>query len=335
MMIPPKLKAGDGVRIIAPSCTLASLAWMTDAYLDRAKQFFLDRGMTVSEGEYVREKDDFDSTSIEHRISDLHDAFLDPSVQLIATIRGGWNCNQLLRYLDYDLIRKHPKILCGFSDITALGNAIFAKTGLVTYSGPNLCHFSFGPQLQYSFDSYKRCLMQEIPFDIHPSKEWTDDRFTSEHELLVFEPNEGYWTLQEGEARGTLIGGNLCTLILLQGTEYMPSLKESILFLEDDYETHPRTFDRQLQSIIHQPDFGGVKGIVFGRFQKYAANKDMQPMDRILLTQIVASKQELKKMPIIANVDFGHTHPIITFPIGGKVRMIATHEKSTITIEEH
>ncbi len=115
----------------------------------------------------------------------------------------------------------------------------------------------------------------------------------------------------------------------------MPSLKDTILFLEDDYETHPRTFDRQLQSIIHQPGFSGVKGILIGRFEKNAANKNMTPVTREIITEIIATKKELKNLPVIANVDFGHTQPMITFPIGGTVRMKASNKGAEIVITKH
>lgn len=331
---PPRLRPGDTVRIIAPSCTLTSIEWMNDELLARAKKFFIDLGMTVSEGKHIRERNAFDSTSIEHRIEDLHDAFRDPSVKLISTIRGGWSSNQLLRSIDYDLIRKHPKILCGFSDITALSNAIYAKTGLVGYSGPNFTHFAFGPQIRYSLDAFVRCVTTTEPIDVLPSAQWTRDRFSLDHQELHFERSDGWWILQEGEVSGTIIGANLCTFNLLHGTEYMPSLEGSILFLEDDYETHSKTFDRDLQSILHQPGFSGVRGIVIGRFESHAANAAMQPITRELLTEIVRSKRELRGLPVIANVDFGHTHPMITFPIGGRVEVKAG-EESRIRIVAH
>lgn len=121
--------------------------------------------------------------------------------------------------------------------------------------------------------------------------------------------------INEGEAEGIILGGNQSTFNLLQGTEYMPNLKDSILFLEDDDETHPATIDRDLQSIIHQPNFKEVGAIVIGRFQP--ATK----MNKNLLTQIIKTKKELNKMPVLANVDFGHTSPQITYPIGGTAKI--------------
>lgn len=109
----------------------------------------------------------------------------------------------------------------------------------------------------------------------------------------------------------------------------MPSLKNSVLFLEDDSESLPHTFDRDLQSLIHQPGFDGVGGIVIGRFER--ASK----MTRELLQQIIATKRELRKLPVVANVDFGHTSPLITFPIGGEATLGVSTEGVEIVITKH
>jgi len=125
------------------------------------------------------------------------------------------------------------------------------------------------------------------------------------------------------------LGANLCTFNLLQGTEYFPDLKDSILFIEDDDMTLPITFDRDLQSLIHQPGFEKVKGIVIGRFQK----KSEMPSD--ILVKIIKTKKELDNLPIVANVDFGHTSPMITFPIGGEVSLEAANGKINLEIVKH
>ena len=327
-IFPAKLKTGDGVRVITPARSLA-MPWINEELQAQAKARFKELGLNLSFGKYVNEIDESSSSSIEHRVEDLHDAFRDTSIQLVITVIGGFNSNQLLRYLDYDLIRKNPKILCGYSDITALGNAIFAKTGLVTYSGPHF--FSFGDKkgFDYTLEYFKKCLMAEAPFEVLPSAEWSDDRWANDQEHRNFMRNEGWWVLNEGSAQGTIIGGNMGTFNLLHGTEFMPSIVESVLFLEDDYESHVATVDRDLQSIIHQPGFEKVRGIVFGRFEPKTG------MTRELLTKIIKTKRELEHLPVIANVDFGHTNPIITFPIGGEVEVAAKEGYSRIRMVRH
>jgi muramoyltetrapeptide carboxypeptidase LdcA involved in peptidoglycan recycling len=109
----------------------------------------------------------------------------------------------------------------------------------------------------------------------------------------------------------------------------MPSLKNSILFIEDDCESKAVNFDRDLQSLIHQPGFEGVKGIVIGRFQKKSE------LSKSLIIQMIKNKKELTNIPVIADIDFGHSTPFITFPIGGKIRISAEKEKFSIKIIEH
>ena len=259
----------------------------------------------------------------------MHDAFSNKNVKAIFTAIGGANSNQLLKYIDWELIKNNPKIFCGFSDITALSNSIFTKTGLVTYSGP---HYStFGQKLHFDFtlDYFKRCLMNSGSFEIKPSKSWSDDEWYKNQDKRNLIKNDDWLVINGGKADGTILGGNLCTFNLLQGTEYMPDLDNSILFLEDDYLTNPDTFDRDLQSLIHLPDFNKVKGVVIGRFQ----NKS--EVTNKLLTQIIKTKKELNTIPVIANVDFGHTDPKVTLPIGGVVELVANSTNSKITILKH
>ena len=177
-------------------------------------------------------------------------------------------------------------------------------------------------------------MRQDRPFEITPSAVWTADRFDPKHPEFSFKKNEGFWILQEGKAEGTSLGANLCTFQLLHGTEFMPDIRGSILFLEDDYESHPRTFDRDFESLSRQPGFDQVRGILIGRFEPRTAN-GFPPMDRDQLEKIVACKTLPKGIPIIANVDFGHTNPMITFPIGGRVRMETGKGKARIEVMEH
>ncbi len=321
---PKKLEAGDEIRVVAPSSSMAIISKETR---EIANSRLYGLGFKVTFGKHVEEIDDFRSSSIKSRVADLHQAFKDPKVKAVFAVIGGFSCNQLLRYLDWNLIRKNPKIFIGYSDTTALQNAIFAKTGLVTYSGPVWSTFGQKLHFDYTMDYFKKCLMANDLIDIKPSEDWTDDAWYMDQDKRNLIKNDGWLVINKGNASGTLLGANLCTFNLLQGTEYVPSLKDSILFLEDDETSNPVLFDRDLQSIIHQPSFKGVKGIVIGRFQ------NVSKMTNDKLIQIIKTKAELKNMPVIANVDFGHTSPIITFPIGGEVSMDT--KKKSIVITKH
>ena len=323
---PTKLVAGDEVRIIAPS---RSFSMISEGLREIANNRFADLGLKLSFGRHVEEKDDFISSSIQSRVEDLHDAFRDTRVKAVITVIGGFNSNQLLRYLDWDLIRNNPKIFCGYSDITALNIALLVKTGLVSYSGPHYSTFSQELYFDYTLDYFKKCLFLDDPFEVSPSDTWSDDFWWKNQKARNLIRNNGFLIIQEGRASGTILGANLCTFNLLQGTEYFPSLNNSVLFIEDDEESLPHTFDRDLQSIIHLPGFTGVQGIAIGRFQ------DASKMTDELLTQIIQTKRELRKMPVIANVDFGHTDPSITFPIGGEVDLVVRDEKIKLEITKH
>jgi muramoyltetrapeptide carboxypeptidase LdcA involved in peptidoglycan recycling len=323
---PTKLKAGDEVKVIAPSRSLAIISEETRKI---ANNRFSDLGLKLSFGKHLEERDEFVSSTIKSRVEDLHDAFRDKNVKAIITVIGGFNSNQLLKYLDWDLIKNNPKIFCGFSDITALNNAIFAKTGLVSYSGPHYSTFGQELYFDYTLEYFKKCLMSEDPFEILPSEQWSDDAWYKNQKERNLIKNDGFLVINEGSASGTIVGANLCTFNLLQGTEYFPDLENSILFIEDDEESLPHIFDRDLQSLIHLPSFSSVRGIVIGRFQM--ASK----MTNELLIKIIKTKKELNNLPVIANVDFGHTDPKITFPVGGEVNLVAKDGKAKIDLIKH
>ena len=313
-MFPLKLKKGDEIRVIAPS---SSLSIISKKNKEIALKKLNNLGLKVTFSKNAEEIDEFNSSSIKSRIDDLHDAFRNPKVKAIFAVIGGFNSNQLLKYLNWDLIKNNPKIFCGYSDITVLNNAIFTKTKLINYSGPAFANFGMVKGLDYTLDYFKKCILSEKPFKVLPSEKWSDDKWYINQEKRKFIKNKGWLVINKGKTEGTLLGGNLCTLNLLQGTEYFPNLENSILFLEDDETSKAVDFERNLQSLIHLPEFKKVKGIVIGRFQKASEMTDKK------LIKIIKTKKELDNIPVIANVDFGHTQSMITLPIGGIVKISA------------
>lgn len=311
-MLANKLKIGDEIRVIAPS---RSLSVIKQTVFEKAQKFLSDKGFVISFSENCRELDEMNSSSIQSRVEDLHDAFIDKKVKAILTCMGGFNVNQILEYIDYSIIKNNPKILCGYSDITALLNAIYTKTELVTYHGTHFSSFGYGDNPEYTERYFEQCLIKSEEYRIESS-----------------EQSGKYFVIQEGNCEGEIVGGNLCTLNLLQGTEFMPNLENKILFLEDDnimgdyfiYE-----FDRNLQSLIQTNSLSGLKGIVFGRFDGSCK------MDANVIKRMVSNKKQLKNVPILFNVDFGHIQPIVTFPIGGTARIEANNSTASIEILKH
>lgn len=325
-IIPPKLKSGDTIRVIAPA---RSLGIISPENRKIAQQRFADIGLHLTFGRHVEEMDQFRSSSIESRIEDLHDAFRDPTVQGIAAVIGGFNSNQLLRSIDWELIRRNPKVFWGYSDITVLHNAMLAKAGLVTYSGPAYSTFGMLRYFEYDLQYFQKCVMEEGEYTVMPSTEWSDDPWYLDQGDRHLIKNPGYLVLHEGKATGRVIGGNLGTFQLLLGTEYCPDLDGSILFVEDDMSTDDVNFDRDLLSILHQPGFAGVKGLVIGRFQLKSEMTDEKIM------AIIASKKELEHIPVLANADFGHTDSMFTYPIGGTAKINVQTSGSSIAILRH
>ena len=315
----------DEVRIIAPSRSLSIIDKKTR---EIANTRFEELGLKLSFSKNCESIDDFSSSSIEERIEDLHEAFLDKKVKAIFTVIGGDNVNQLLKYIDYNIVKRNPKIICGYSDTTALSNALFHKTGLVTYSGPAYSTLGMLKGIDFSINYIKKCLFSSDPYEVINSEQWSDDAWYLDQEKRNFYKDNGIEVLNHGEAEGKIVGGNLCTLNLLQGTEFMPDLTNAVLFLEDDELTSPSNFDRDLQSLIHQKNFDSVKGIVIGKFQLKSE------VSETLLKKIIQSKQELASIPVLYNLNFGHTTPNICFPIGGFVK-IDTKSRKQIIIEKH
>lgn len=321
-MIPVKLSVEDEVRIIAPAQSLLPKLTLADRL--RAIERLESIGLRVTFGKYISEVDEFKSTTVEHRLRDLHDAFIDPTVKAIIAVSGGTTSNQLLPYINYDLIRSNPKILCGLSDITALNNGIYAKTGMVTYYGPHFNVFGASEGIEYTLDYFKKCLFEKTPFKLSPA----DIFYNSTWEKTPV-ANTGYWVINEGACSGKILGGNFLTFSLLNGSEYMPDISDAVLFLEDNGPESAGNVQNQLQSLLNQSNFAQVRGLVIGRF------KDESQINRQTLTKIIETKEKLDRIPVVANVDFGHTVPMITFPIGGQVELVAGSDDVSIEISDH
>lgn len=329
-IIPEKLKNGDEIRVIAPS---RSMSVIKQEIVDMAKDRLENMGFKLTFGKNVSNSVNnyYKCASIKDRVEDLHEAFRDKNVKAILTVVGGYNVNQLLDYIDYDLIKNNPKILCGFSDITALLNAIYTKTGLVTYSGVHFSSFGMKYGFEYSMEYFKKMLTEDNEISIKSSDEWSNDGWFKDQENRNFYKNEGMKIVNKGNAEGKIIGGNLCTLNLLQGTEYMPDLDNSILFLEDDGlvgKEFIREFDRDLQSLLHSAKGKNINGIIIGRTEK------VSEMNEEKWNLLLKGKKELDNIPIVINANFGHTTPIFTFPVGGNAKIIADDKIIKIEIKD-
>lgn len=309
-ILPPRLRKGSHIRVVSPSRAGSILS---DDIVLKACDTLNASGFCVSFADYWKSAHmPLNIGSVKERVADIHAAFLDDTVDGILTAIGGYNANQLLSSLDYELIAKHPKIICGFSDITVLLNAIYTKTKMVTYLGPHFSSWGMRYEFDYSENIFLRTTGDSLPYILDHRVAWSNDEWYLNQEERILNNDNGPLVVNTGEAKGIAIGGNSNAFSHLLGTEYMPPLEGAVLFLEQGDETNLAAFDAQLQSILDQPDADKLRGLVIGRFS--ATNS---PSDDAIKS-IVRAKPLLNRIPVVANVGFGHTTPIATIAIGGE-----------------
>lgn len=330
-MLPKKLRTGDEIRVIAPA---RSASDVDERVLAKSVARLTDMGLNVSYSKNAFSNSQRGCPTDDEKISDFYDALNDKNVKCIIAAIGGYNSNQLLDRIDWEVIKNNPKIIAGYSDLTVLLHAIFAKTGLVCYAAPNLYNFGLPPEADYTEEYFKKCLLFDTPkeYDIIKSKIYYDFPWTyDEHSSRKKMRNIGPISLQTGSAEGTILGGNMCSLNLLNGTGYFPSTTgDIVLFIEDDsYDSIPETFERNLQSIIQQPYFKQVKAILIGRFQNDSKSTEK------MIREIINSKGIDEDIAIAYNLDFGHTDPKFTYPIGGKMIVNVTEDSVKLKILQH
>ncbi len=258
-------------------------------------------------------------------------AFADPSVKAILAVSGGIGAIQMLDGLNYELIAARPKIVCGYSDVAYPTHAIYARTGVTTYYGPNFTSFMMRQGAEYTLAGFSKCLFDDAPFDLNPAEEWSDDGWHKDQANRTFHPHDGWWCIQLGKAQGTILSGSYWVLNMLQGSKYFPALQGAVLFLEHPAEGKATlmSLDSSLRALSFQPEFSQVRGIVLGRFARSGG------VTQANLTELIQQIPALKHLPVIANCDFGHTTPLATLPIGGHCKILADTTGCSIVITEH
>ncbi|MDA9470027.1 S66 family peptidase [Enterococcus sp. 5H] len=317
-MKPPRLQTGDEIRVIAPS---SSFLRLSEPGIELAKKRLTDLGFKVTFSEHIYEQDELGSSSIMSRVKDLHEAFADENVKGILSAIGGFNSNELLPYLDFELIKRHPKIFCGYSDITALCNAISAKTKILTYVGPHFSSFQMDELQDYQTENFLHAVTDEKTFEVTASDFWSQDEWYLPNSDRNLHANEWKIYNHSEPVTGTCFGGNLGTFQLLLGTRFLPKPDQSILFVEnaeeDDYHDFARGLSAVLQVIEHP------KALLIGRFPKETE------MTEERLLAILAKYPLLREIPVIYNMNFGHTQPIFTIPIGDQATVDTEQKKIT------
>ena len=286
-MLADKLNYGDTIGVVGVSNSLA----LNNRYNDfiNANQFFESKNFKIKFGKYVEEDYYGSCGTREQKAEDFMNMFLDDEVKAIICLEGGQTCNTFIDLLDYEEIKKHPKILVGYSDITVLLQTIYKKTGLITFSGPDF--ISFGDK--NAEEQYK------IFEDAFVNKKL--DKFNNGDKKVI----------KNGIASGKIIGTNLGCMMYLLGTEYLPNMDNNILFIES-YKTSPNECQRRFAHLKQCGIFDKINGIVIGY------NYDLQKDGNIYpqMEDILLEYTKEYSFPIIKCNDFGHKIVNSIIPIG-------------------
>ena len=313
LLKPAVLKPGDTVGLITPSTYVSDPDRIAAAV--RTIEYF---GLRMKMGRNVRKQTGYVGGTIAQRVSDLHDMFRDPEVKAVFTIRGGYGSGQLLDDIDYELIRRNPKIFLGFSDITALHLAIHQKTGLVTFHGPVTLS---------KFTGYTQEHFRKAMFDPKPIGSLTNPPLSD-----PLRPSHTLRTVKPGKARGPLIGGNLSLIASLMGTPYEIDTRGKILFIEDVGE-QPYSIDRMLTQLRLSGKLKSAAGIIFGECEDCKRSDYKPSFDATFsLGEVVDNILGELKVPVLSGLTIGHTDDQLTLPLGVMATLDA--DKGELTIEE-
>lgn len=324
MLKAKRIKPGDTIGLFSPSSPISHTC---PVRYERGRAFLQSKGFRVKEGSLTGSFDGYRSGSIQARAEELNALLRDPEVRCIMSNIGGMNSNALLPYLDYDAICADPKIMVGYSDVTALLLGIYEKTGLVTFYGPAAAASlgEFPPLSEETWGYFQALCVEEpiLPYEFPQPAAWTDEVInwaTQDRPKEVF-PNQ-WVTLGEGVAEGRLIGGNLNTLDGIWGTAYMPEIRKGdILFIEDSLKD-AATVERSFAHLQLAGVFDSIGGLILGKHEQFDDCGTGRTPGEILL-EVMGEP----KIPVLAQFDCCHTHPMLTMPLGCRVRLDASEQK--------
>ena len=307
LLKPPRLKQGDTIGMVLP----ASMSLESDN-IARGREQLEALGYKVKIGAHAYDRYGYLAGEDRNRAADINAMFADPEVNGISCFTGGWGTPRLLPYLDYDLIRRNPKVVIGFSDITGLLNAIHKKTGLVTFHGP-MADSLYEP---YTLANYRKAVMTAEPLGLlpNPPKRETD---------LIDRENRVI-PLTGGKATGRLIGGNLTLIASTTGTPYEIDTAGAILFLEDTHEEFYR-IDRMLTQLWLAGMLDSIAAFVWGRCTDCPVTGPTLSLGQIL-------RERFAHVPSMWGLSFGHIEKKLTLPIGVQATLDA--DAGTLTVLE-
>jgi muramoyltetrapeptide carboxypeptidase len=310
---PAALKPGDTVGLISSGSPV------NDPFLiQHATERLQALGLKAKLGESVFAREGYLAGTDEKRAADLNAMFADPTVKAIIQLRGGFGSNRILELIDYDVIKKNPKIIMGFSDITTLLLAIYAKTGLITFHGPMMSH----PWPAFTTQYVKAILFEGKAVTFQNAVEKEDDLITISHRIR---------TIRGGQAEGRILGGNLTVLTSMLGSQYLPNWKGKILFVEEVEEDIYR-IDRMLTQLKLTGVLDKISGFIFGQCVDCSYGKVGNSYGSLTLMQVLEKHIKPLHIPAFYGAMIGHEKSIFTIPEGVRIKMDA--DKGTIEMLE-
>lgn len=302
MIKPQRLQPGDTVALITPA--FQAMPWKVRF----AKERLEAQGLHVSIPSTLLNREGYFAGTVEEKVAELHDAFANPDVKAIMAVRGGFGSARLLKHLDYDLIAANPKIILGYSDITALLLAIYTQTGLCTFHGPTA---------GYPLPDFSKYYLHDVLFEgqavvyENPHKAPRDDLIST-----VFRP----YTITPGVVRGRLLGGNLTVLSSLLGSPFVPEEWEDVILFIEDVHEESYSIERMLCHLDLAGILPAVKGVILGSFSD-CHNRAFQSLD---VDTILENNIAALGVPAYSNAMIGHQEEIFTLPIGAQVELDAS-----------
>ncbi len=312
---PKVLRPGDTLALVTPASGVDK-----PEDLDDARKNLESAGFTVKVGAHAADTWGYLGGTDQHRADDLNAAFADPEVNGIIAYQGGYGCGRFVDLLDYQSFRDHPKVVIGFSDITGLVLALYARSGVVTF---------YGPMAGSSFSGYEGENFRKVVKEADPA-----GLLTPPEQPTGNPPNPSGATLKPGVATGRLVGGNLSLVASLVGSPYLPNLANHILFIEDVGED-PYRVDRMLNTLRISNSMKGVRGVVFGDFRRRGPapeKPEEDPSKTFTMLQVFQNFADQMGIPAYCGAWFGHIRDKYTLPIGVNATMDA--EKQTLTLLE-
>jgi muramoyltetrapeptide carboxypeptidase LdcA involved in peptidoglycan recycling len=331
-VVPAPVKAGDTVAVVSPSWGAVG-HWPHRT--ERGRAYLESLGLKVKLMPNAARNDGWTSASPEERASDLHEAFSDDSVAVVLAGIGGNHSNQLLPLLDFALIASHPKIWQGYSDMTVLHWAFLKHSNLATFYGPALTiGLAEFPEVLPHTDRWLRAAwFHSEPLRFDPADEWTEEILDFDKQLdlrrsRALSHSSGWRVLREGEARGPIIGGCLETICWhLKGSDTWIDPEGCIFFLEMSEEApSPAHVDAYLTDLEQLGVFDACTGLLFARPMGYSDE------DTETLWRVVADRTASAGIPVLANIECGHTDPMITLPLGVPAHLSADESNPTLEV---